>query len=92
MKKQIFIGFIVGILVAVAGFYLYVELALKGTFEDAIAIILEKKLLGKIISIGAIPNLLVFFLFIKKRQDYKARGVLIATFLIAFFVLISQFL
>ncbi|HHC79330.1 MAG TPA: hypothetical protein ENK46_05570 [Flavobacteriia bacterium] len=92
MKKEIFIGFLIGLLATAAGFYLYVEFVLAGTFEEAFAIVAEKKLYGKILSIAAIANLLVFFVFIKKKQDYKARGVLIATFLVAFIILITQFL
>lgn len=92
MKKEIYIGFFVGLMATVMGFYLYVEFAISGTFEEAMAIIFEKKLYGKILSIAAIANLLTFFVFIKKKQDYRARGVLLATFLIAFFVLLSQFL
>lgn len=92
MRKEIFIGFIAGLVASIVGFYLYVEFVLSGTFEEALQILWEKKLYGKILGLAAIPNLLVFFIFIKKRQDYRARGVLIATFLMAFLVLISQFL
>jgi len=92
MKKEIFIGFLVGLLATATGFYLYVDFALKGTFEEALLVIHEKKLYGKILSIAAIANLLAFFVFIKKKQDYRARGVLLATFLVAFLILISQFL
>ena len=92
MKKDILIGFIIGLLATACGFYLYVEFVLSGTFEEALAIINEKKLYGKILGLAAIPNLAFFFLFIKKRQDYRARGVLMATFFIAFLVLIAQFL
>jgi len=91
IRKHMLIGFLVGILATAAGFYLYVEFALKGTFQEALVIIQEKSLYGKILGLAALPNLAVFFIFIKKKQDYKARGVLIATFLIAFLILIAQF-
>jgi hypothetical protein len=91
MKKELFIGFLTGLLATSFGFYIYVEFVLSGPFQEALAIISEKKLYGQILSISAIPNLLVFFIFIKKKQDYRARGVLLATFFIAFLILISQF-
>lgn len=91
MLKEILVGFLVGLLATIAGFYIYVEFVLNGPFQESLAIINQKNLYGQILSIAAVPNLLVFFVFIKKRQDYKARGVLIATFLIAFLILISQF-
>jgi hypothetical protein len=92
MKKEISIGFLVGLIATTIGFYFYVEYALSGTFEEALTVINEKKLYGKILSIAAIANLFAFFIFIKKKQDYRARGVLLATFLVAFLILISQFL
>lgn len=91
MRKEILIGFLVGLLATIIGFYMYVEFVLNGSFQESLAIINQKNLYGQILSIAAIPNLLVFFVFIKKRQDYRARGVLIATFLVAFLILISQF-
>jgi hypothetical protein len=91
MKKEILIGVVVGILATLFGFYAYVEFVLSGSFQDSLTVIHKKNLYGQILSIAAIPNLLVFFVFIKKKQDYKARGVLIATFLVAFLILISQF-
>jgi len=91
MRKEILIGIIVGLLATVLGFYLYVEFVLNGSFQESLVIINNKNLYGQILSIAAIPNLLVFFIFIKKKQDYRARGVLIATFLVAFLILVSQF-
>ncbi len=48
-------------------------------------------LYGKILSLAAIPNLFVFFIFIKKKQDNRAKGVLFATILIALTTLILKF-
>lgn len=91
MKKEILIGFLVGLVATAMGFYFYVEYALEGTFAEALAIIKENSLYGQVLSIAAIPNLFAFFIFIKKRQDYRARGVLIATFLVAILILAAQF-
>ena len=91
MRKEILVGIVVGLLATGLGFYLYVEFVLNGSFQESLVIINIKNLYGQVLSIAAIPNLLVFFIFIKKRQDYKARGVLIATFLVALLILVSQF-
>jgi len=40
--------------------------------------------LWMLLALGAIANLLVFFIFLKKDLDYRARGVLLATMLVAF--------
>jgi len=47
-------------------------------------------LLLKIMSLCVFPNLLIFLLYIRRKMDYAARGVLAATFVYALFVLISK--
>jgi len=92
MKKEILIGFLIGIVATVFGFYVYVEFVSTYSFEETIKILNEGNLYGKVLGLAALPNLFVFFIFLKKKQDLRARGVLIASFFIAFLVLISKFL
>jgi len=91
ITKEILIGFLIGLAATAGGFYLYVEYALAGSFLEALIVLNENGLYGQVLSIAAIPNLLVFFVFIKKRKDYRARGVLMATLVVAFLILIAQF-
>lgn len=92
MRKEILIGIATGIIATIAGFYLYVELFIDSDFQRAFAFIHKEKMYGKILSLAAIPNLLVFFVYIKKKQDYRARGVVIATLFFALLILIAQFI
>lgn len=48
--------------------------------------------LASLISLAAIPNLLLFFIFIWTNMNRAARGVLIATFLIAAIMLVVKYL
>ncbi len=91
MKKEILIGFIIAIIATLFGFYIYVEFVSQYSFNETLKILNEQKLYGKIIGLAAIPNLFVFFVFLKKKQDYRARGVILASLLLAFVVLIIQF-
>ena len=91
MKKEVLIGFLVAILATFAGFFAYAEYVSAYSFDQTIAMIIEGDLYGKMLSIAAVPNLFIFFVFLKKKQDSRAKGVLLATFCIAFLVLISQF-
>ena len=91
-KKEIIIGFIIAIFATIAGFYVYVEYALNLSFSESLNIIHQQNLFGKVLVLSAIPNLFVFFIFLKKKQDLRARGVLMACLLIAILVFISQFL
>ena len=50
----------------------------------------SENFIGKLISLGAIMNLLIFFYCLKKQQDTRAAGVLAATVLIALFTFLIK--
>jgi hypothetical protein len=85
------IGVLVALFATFGTFFVYLEYFSKFSFEDTLQLIKERNLYGKVLSLAAIPNLFVFFVFIKKNQDTRAKGVLIATFLIAFTTLVLKF-
>lgn len=82
-KKDIIIGFLVGVIANTIGTLLYIvlfsELSIKETFEAAI----QQGHIGSLLALGAIINLVAFFLFLRIRRDQRAKGVLIATLLTA---------
>ena len=51
----------------------------------------EMNMLSKLVSLATIPNLLLFFLFIWTNRNFSARGVIFATLLLAFLMLILKF-
>jgi hypothetical protein len=86
MKKDIFIGMFIGLIANSIGLILVATLFGSGDdFTNVIKTASNEGFLGKLISLGAILNLGAFFIFIKKRQDYRARGVLIVTIFVAVF-------
>ena len=91
MIKEISIGFLVGLLSTLFGSYIFVEYFSNYGFYTSLNLIEEGGLYGKIISIGAIANFFPFFIFLKKKQIYRARGVLMESILVAFVVLILTF-
>ncbi|MBQ0736254.1 hypothetical protein [Aquimarina celericrescens] len=96
IKKEISIGFITGLLANSIGFILCVFIfsALSpqslGFFETIKASISNDSF-GSLIVLGAIPNLVIFFLYLKKEKVYRARGVLLATLIAAICIAISKF-
>jgi hypothetical protein len=88
VKKEIFIGFFTALIATFFGCYLFIEYFSNKGFHETINLIIQGNLQGKVLVLGAIANFFVFFIFLKKKQIYRARGVLLETFLIAFLVLI----
>lgn len=93
IKKEVLTGFIIGIVANTIG--LFLASMILGNGEGFISVLKSASaegFLGKLVSLGAILNLGAFFIFIKKKQDYRARGVLLATVLIAVTTFIIKFL
>jgi hypothetical protein len=91
IKKEVFIGVLVGLIANTFGVFLASVILGNGEpFNNVIKAALTEGFLGKLVSLGAIFNLLAFFIFIKKKQDYRARGVLLATLLIAIFTFLIK--
>lgn len=90
-KKDIIIGFILGILSTCIGVLLYIVLFSKFGIEDTLKQALQFKFVGKLVSLGALLNLGLFFLFLNKEQDDKAKGVFIATLIIGLIFIINRF-
>lgn len=90
-KKEIIIGILVGLLANSIGLFIAATLLSQGDdFIKVIEAAAAEGFLGKLISIGAILNLIAFFIFIKKKQDYRARGVLLITVFIAVFTFVFK--
>ncbi len=86
MKKQIFIGFLLSVLATLAGSYIYMELIMPDGFEKSWEWMIKEHEQASIISLGAIANFLLFFVFIRRKEDYKARGVLMGVIITALIV------
>lgn len=84
IKKEVGIGFLVGLIANAVGLFLAIQLFGNGDgIETTIKQAIANGFFGKLLSIGAILNLIAFFIFLKKKRDYRARGVLLATILVA---------
>lgn len=86
IKKEVFIGFIVGICANSLGILLYILLFSDLSVKDTIREALESDFFGTLIAAGAILNFIPFFLFIKRDRLYRSRGVLMASILAALII------
>jgi len=85
-KKEIVLGFIVGIIANAIGTILYILLFSKAGIQETYSAAVQQGHVGSLLALGAILNLVAFFGFLKLRRDERARGVLIATVLTALLI------
>jgi len=93
MKKDIITGAIVGLIISLFGttaylLFMFPEIKIMEAYEN----LYYNGLLPKVITLGTLPNVLVFHLFIKKDEIYKARGVLMAVVILAITFAVLKFL
>jgi formate-dependent nitrite reductase membrane component NrfD len=92
MKSEIVKGFLVGLVATVFGIVFAIQIF--GTSDDYGVVVkqaISEGFLGKLMSIGALLNLGAFFIFLKKKQDLRARGVLIATVFVLIITLLLKY-
>ena len=88
-KKEVVKGVMFALLSSLSGLILAILfLSENDSIIESLKNSYCEKFLGKLISLGAILNVLVFFVFIKKNQDQRAKGVLLFTIFLAIFTII----
>lgn len=87
IKKELIIGFLVGIIANTLGTLAYIvlfsDLNISETYQAAVS----QGHVGSLLALGAILNLIAFFGFLRIKRDNRAKGVLIATILTALLIL-----
>jgi hypothetical protein len=87
-KKDIFIGLFIGLIGAFLGTFLALQIFTKQGFIEGFRIMKNAGMIGKVITLGCVPNLFIFFLLLKKNKDVMARGIVLAMFLLVIITLI----
>lgn len=83
MKKiDLLIGMVVGILAAFLGSFIFITAFTEYTFTNGIGVMKSAGHLGKVITLGAILNLIIFFTLLHFKKELMARGVVLATILL----------
>ena len=88
---RILIGLIIGIIFPIVIFLVTYEVKYNEMdFRVFLQSMWEMKIFMKLLSLCVFPNLGFFFLFYRNKYDMAARGVIMATFIYAFAVLIAK--
>ncbi len=92
---EIMRGFVVGLIFNSVGIILctFIISLIKGTeFVETFTMYKDSGNLWMIISLGALPNLIAFFGFLRINREHRARGVLMATFVAAIVTYVIYFI
>lgn len=88
---RLLVGWVIGIVVPLLFFLVFYQMKYSEMqFVVYLRNVWEMKIFLKIISLCVFPNLGFFFLFYRNKYDMAARGVILATFMYAFLVLIAK--
>ena len=82
-KIDLLSGFLLGIISAAIGSYIFIVIFTDYTFISGIQILKSQGNIGKIITLGAIPTLLLFGILLKLNREMMARGVVLAVIALA---------
>jgi hypothetical protein len=86
-KTEILFGFVIGLLTSLLGCFLFILLFTDYTFVTGIELIQADGKLGKIITLGTVLDLIVFWALLKSDKEFMARGVILAVIVLTIITL-----
>lgn len=87
-KTDLLVGALLAMITCALGSYIFIEFVVGMHFLSGIQFYRTHGLLGKIITLGAILNLILFFILIRKNKEMMARGVVFGLILLTIITLI----
>ena len=88
-NKDILLGFLIGLIACVLGVFLFITFFTDFDFVSGIQSIKSEGKLGKLITLGAILDLVAFGVLLKMNKEIMARGVVLAVICIAIFTIFA---
>jgi hypothetical protein len=82
-KIDLLFGALIAIVTTVIGSFLFITLKTKYSFVDGILELKSQGILGKIITLGAVLNILIFFFLLKFNKEMMARGIVLGVIILA---------
>lgn len=81
-KSDLLIGLLIGFISALIGSYIFIVNFTGYEFLAGIKAMKFQGNLGKVITLGAVLNLVIFFILLKLNREMMARGVVLATIIL----------
>ncbi len=86
-KTHLLFGFIIGILATFFGSYLFLKFQTDYDLIKDFSVLKAEGILGKVVALGSVLNIILFFILLKINKEIIARGVVFATILLAIYTL-----
>ncbi|ATA72160.1 MULTISPECIES: hypothetical protein [Capnocytophaga] len=90
-QKDIIIGLFVGLIANALGILLYILIFSRHSIELTIRDAYVKGYLGALIALGGLLDLASFFVLLRLGQDNRAKGVIMASMILALVILMLEF-
>ena len=87
-KIDLFLGVIIGFVTTVLGMFIFITFFTDFHFIDGIKNIKANGFLGKLITLGAVLNIIAFFILLKVNRELMARGVVLSTIVLTLITLL----
>ncbi len=87
-KIHFLIGVIIGFLACATGTFLFIHFFTEYDFVSGYKILKSEGQAGKLIAIGALMNIICFFILLKLQKELMARGVVLATILLTIYTIL----
>lgn len=82
-KKDLLIGFIIGIFTALLGSYIFIAFFTNFDVSNGIRTIRQLGYMGKVITVGTVLDLAVFGILLKRNLEDMSKGVVLAVIVLA---------
>lgn len=86
--RDLIIGMLLAVLASLLGSFIFIKFVAGLDFVSGFMFYKSHGLLGKIITLGAAVNLVLFFVLLKMNKELVARGVVLGMFVLTIITLV----
>ena len=86
-KTDLIVGLLIGLLTAMLGTFLFLIIFTNFNSINDLQIMKQQGILGKVITLGTILNIVVFFILLQKKKEIMARGIVLSMIVLTLFTL-----
>ena len=87
-KIDLLLGVLMGIAACFLGVFIFIKTFTDYGFLEGVGAMRAKDSFGKLVTLGAILDLILFFVLLKFNKELMARGVILSLILLAIFTVV----